>query len=150
MTSMDFIEDYSHTLQRLTTHNSFYNNDQFVELGDKTVFVFGSNLAGRHGRGIARQALDNFGAIYGQPNGLQGDSYAIPIKDRRGCPLEPAVSNIFVAQFVEFTKKHPDLTFFVTQIGKEINKNHEEALAEMFRDAERCWFPCDWEPYIRW
>jgi len=50
-------------------------------MNDK-VFVFGSNLAGRHGKGAALFALKERGAIYGQGIGLQGDSYAIPTKDR--------------------------------------------------------------------
>jgi hypothetical protein len=32
----------------------------------ETVFVFGSNLAGRHGKGAALHAREHHGAIYGQ------------------------------------------------------------------------------------
>lgn len=49
----------------------------------KTVFVFGSNPEGRHGAGAAKVARLQFGAIYGQGEGLQGHSYAIPTKDLR-------------------------------------------------------------------
>lgn len=45
------------------------------------IFVFGSNLAGRHGKGAALWARQHRGAIYGQGIGLQGNSYAIPSKD---------------------------------------------------------------------
>jgi hypothetical protein len=45
------------------------------------IFVFGSNLAGRHGKGSALEALKKHGAIYGQGVGPQGASYAIPTKD---------------------------------------------------------------------
>ena len=48
-----------------------------------TVFVFGSNPEGRHGAGAAKVARLQFGAIYGQGEGLQGRSYAIPTKDLR-------------------------------------------------------------------
>ena len=47
------------------------------------IFVFGSNLAGRHGAGAALCALREHGAIYGQGVGLQGNSYAIPTKDSK-------------------------------------------------------------------
>lgn len=47
------------------------------------IFVFGSNPEGRHGAGSARVAVKNFGAIYGQGEGLQGNSYAIPTVDLR-------------------------------------------------------------------
>jgi hypothetical protein len=46
----------------------------------EAVFVFGSNLAGRHGKGAALWARQHRGAIYGQGIGLQGNSYAIPSK----------------------------------------------------------------------
>jgi hypothetical protein len=46
------------------------------------VFVFGSNLAGRHGRGAALEAAQKWGAVYGVGEGRTGDSYALPTKDR--------------------------------------------------------------------
>ena len=39
----------------------------------ETVFVFGSNLAGRHGKGAALHARQHHGAIYGRGCGPQGD-----------------------------------------------------------------------------
>lgn len=52
-----------------------------------TIFVFGSNPEGRHGAGAAKVAVDRFGAKYGQGEGLQGNSYALPTKDLRSKPL---------------------------------------------------------------
>lgn len=52
-----------------------------------TIFVFGSNPEGRHGAGAAKTAREKFGAQYGQGEGLQGNSYAIPTKDLRSKPL---------------------------------------------------------------
>ena len=43
-----------------------------------TIFVFGSNPEGRHGAGAAKVARNQFGAIYGQGEGLQGNAYALP------------------------------------------------------------------------
>lgn len=37
----------------------------------REIFVFGSNLAGRHGKGAALWAREHRGAIYGQGEGLQ-------------------------------------------------------------------------------
>jgi len=48
-----------------------------------TIFVFGSNPEGRHGAGAAKIARERFGAKYGQGEGLQGNSYALPTKDLR-------------------------------------------------------------------
>ncbi|MBI3408193.1 MAG: hypothetical protein HY040_07540 [Planctomycetes bacterium] len=54
------------------------------------VFVFGSNLAGRHGKGAAQYALQHRSAIYGRGTGLQGNSYAIPTKDEHIRTFPPA------------------------------------------------------------
>ena len=59
----------------------FYKGN--IEPDEKTIFVFGSNPEGRHGAGSAKVAVNKFGAIYGQGEGLQGQSYALPTKDLR-------------------------------------------------------------------
>lgn len=48
-----------------------------------TVFVFGSNPEGRHGAGSAAVAVRQFGAKYGQGEGLQGNAYALPTTELR-------------------------------------------------------------------
>ncbi len=48
-----------------------------------TIFVFGSNPEGRHGAGSAKVAREQFGAIYGQGEGLQGSAYALPTTELR-------------------------------------------------------------------
>lgn len=53
-----------------------FTPEMITELRDNEVFVFGSNLAGRHAGGAARFAYNKFGAIWGQGEGLQGQSYA--------------------------------------------------------------------------
>lgn len=81
------------------------------------IFVFGSNLAGRHGKGAALEARQKWGAIYGQGEGLQGRSYAIPTKDAnlRTLPLDTIAQA--VVRFLEFALSRPDLRFTVTPIG---------------------------------
>ena len=48
-----------------------------TKLQPDEIFVFGSNLAGMHGGGAARLAYQRFGAVWGQGDGLQGQSYSI-------------------------------------------------------------------------
>jgi hypothetical protein len=48
------------------------------------IFVFGSNLAGRHGKGAALEAKMN-----GRGFGLQGASYAIPTNEERSSAKRP-------------------------------------------------------------
>lgn len=81
------------------------------------VFVFGSNLAGRHGKGAALHALKHCGAVYGQGVGLQGNSYAVPTKDERLVSLPLSVINRYVGEFLWFAEQHPELVFEVTPIG---------------------------------
>lgn len=54
------------------------------------IFVFGSNLAGRHGKGAALYAREHYGAVYGVGVGPTGSAYAIPTKDGklRTLPLD--------------------------------------------------------------
>lgn len=47
----------------------------------EVVFVFGSNLAGRHGKGAALEAAQHWGAQYGVGEGRTGNAYALPTKD---------------------------------------------------------------------
>ena len=54
--------------------------DVITELKDNEIFIFGSNLSGRHGKGAAKTAL-GWGAKWGQAKGLQGKTYGIPTKD---------------------------------------------------------------------
>ncbi|MGZ8317545.1 MAG: A1S_2505 family phage non-structural protein [Telluria sp.] len=81
------------------------------------VFVFGSNTAGRHGKGAALYAKQNHGAIYGQGEGLQGASYAIPTKDDNLHPLPVEQIAQAVQRFKEFAARHPEMLFEVTPIG---------------------------------
>lgn len=98
------------------------------------VFVFGSNEAGRHGKGAAKFAREQHGAIYGQGWGLQGNSFAIPTKDAhiRTLPLE--VIRTYVDKFLVFAAGHPDLQFQVTPIGCGLAGYKPEQIAPMFKN----------------
>jgi hypothetical protein len=69
-----------------------------------TVFVFGSNPEGRHGAGAAKIARTQFGAIYGQGEGLQGNAYALPTKDLR-IKENRGFKSISAEQIIESIKK---------------------------------------------
>ena len=81
------------------------------------IFVFGSNEAGIHGGGAAKTAQAKFGAIYGVPFGLMGQSFAIPTKDRNiKTLLLPNIQNYLVS-FIKFAIDNPQLKFYLTKIG---------------------------------
>ena len=60
-------------------NNVNFTPDFVEKLEEGQVFVFGSNLNGVHSGGASLMALRNFGAEWGQAEGLQGQSYASPL-----------------------------------------------------------------------
>ena len=81
------------------------------------IFVFGSNLAGRHGKGAALYARNFHGAIYGQGEGRQGKSYALPTKDYSLKSLTLDAIESHIATFLIHAKNNPQDTFMLTPIG---------------------------------
>jgi len=104
-------------------------------LSSTPVFVFGSNLAGRHGKGAALWARQHRGAIYGQGVGRQGDAYAIPTKDGRLQVLPLQVIQRHVADFLDYARQRPGITFELTPIGCGLAGYRSEQIAPMFADA---------------
>lgn len=109
------------------------------------IFVFGSNLAGRHGKGAALFARQNYGAIYGKGVGLQGMSYAIPTKDDKLKPLPLSSIYNYVKSFLEFARENSNLHFEVTKIGCGLAGYNEKDIAPLFVGApENCHLPEGW------
>ena len=112
--------------------------DYVTRLAPNEVFVFGSNEQGLHYGGAAKAAHENFGAIMGQGNGLQGKSYAIPSMSGIG------VMGEYVKEFCEFAKTHPEKRFLVTEIGCGIAGYTIDEVAPLFeccRDVENVTLP---------
>jgi hypothetical protein len=103
-----------------------------TELKPNQIFVFGSNLAGRHGLGAALQARIIFGAEYGIGEGRTGQTYAIPTKDFniRKRNLKDVVKSIQL--FIEYANEHPELEFLVTRIGCGLAGFEPEEMAAAF------------------
>lgn len=100
----------------------------------REIFVFGSNLAGRHGRGAALYARQHHGAVYGVGLGPQGDSYAIPTKDKNIQTLDLKTIGDFVNQFKIYADVHPELIFNVTAIGCGLAGYSPRDIAPMFKN----------------
>jgi hypothetical protein len=109
--------------------------EHITKLNINEVFVFGSNLSGRHGLGAAKTAL-GWGAKWGQASGLQGKTYGIPTKDasiRRTLSIEEIKP--FVDDFINFALKNPDLIFLVTEIGCGLAGLKPKEIAPLFKGA---------------
>lgn len=106
-------------------------------LAPNQVFVFGSNTQGRHSKGAALTAKNKFGAIYGQAEGPQGQSYAIITKDltknthpsRTPEQIKEQIHNLY-----EYARENPDKEFLVAYSGKGTNLNaySNQEMADMF------------------
>lgn len=103
--------------------------DQINSLNPGEVFVFGSHISGHHAGGAARFAVERFGAVVGQGEGLQGSSYAIPTM---GSNEDFARA---VDRFLQFARLAPGLTFLVTAVGTGIAGHPVERVALRFRNA---------------
>jgi hypothetical protein len=97
--------------------------ENIQSLKSNEVFVFGSNIQGRHGKGAALHAL-RFGAVYGKGIGYIGKTYAVPtrefIKDSTHWKLVSiALSRIvyYIQDFIGFVSIHKELHFLLTPIG---------------------------------
>ena len=110
-------------------------SENIKKLEDGQVFVFGSNLGGKHGKGAAKTAL-TWGAKYGQANGLQGRTYGISTKDKSvRRVLSVAEIKPIVDEFIEFAKANPQLTFLVTEIGCGLSGYKPKDIAPLFEKA---------------
>lgn len=109
------------------------------------IFVFGSNLAGRHGKGAALYARQHHGAKYGVSFGHQGNSYAIPTKDQELQTLPLTAVATYVKYFLWFAIDHPELEFEVTKIGCGLAGYQETDIAPLFKGAPpNCHLPEGW------
>ena len=126
---------------RYTLYPSNYNYSPEIitELKEDELFVFGSNTPnGRHGAGAAKLAVDKFGAVYGQAEGQQGNSYAIITTDlsKHYRPsVELQVVKDSVNKFLQEAINNPHLTFLVTEIGCGLAGFKVEDIAPLFKSV---------------
>jgi hypothetical protein len=124
--------------------------DQQIQLGQAAaergdIFVFGSNRAGHHGGGAAAFARKLCGAIPGQGEGRQGQSYAIPTMDEVLTPLSLTAIAEHVRTFLDYVRSVPTERFFVTPIGCGIAGYQHQQIAPFFAGAPKnCTLPDGW------
>ena len=100
-------------------------------LTDNEVFVFGSNLLGAHDGGASFTAVTQFGAIEGQAEGRQGQSYAVPTD---GVSLQDIQNS--VRTFIMYAQNHQELFFLVTEIGCGTAGYSPHEIAPLFIEAQ--------------
>ncbi|MEM8573627.1 MAG: hypothetical protein AAGF48_03220 [Pseudomonadota bacterium] len=102
---------------------------------DRPVFVFGSNLDGRHDDGFALVALRTRGAVYGQGTGPQGNAYAIPTRSNTGHARSRQEIAESVNDFLGFTRTRPWALFEVTPVGCGLAGYRVDEISPMFAAA---------------
>lgn len=117
-------------MSRNRTENPNIAADRIDTLEEHEIFVFGSNLAGRHGGGAVRAANMKFGAEWGVGVGLTGQTYAIPTMQGGVETIKP-----YVDEFIRFAQENPGLKFLVTRIGCGIAGFKDEEIAPLFDKA---------------
>ncbi len=123
--------------------NTRITPNHITELKPNEIFVFGSNLQGYHGGGAARLAMNQWGAVWGQGTGLQGQTYAIPTMQGGIGTIRP-----YIDQFIKFAQNDPEKTFLVTEIGCGIAGFRPADIAPLFKNAIN--IPNIWLPQRFW
>lgn len=103
--------------------------DWIEHLKENEIFVFGSDAEGFHDGGAAAQAVCLFGAIRGQGEGLQGQSYAIPTTEGI------AAMSDAIQRFRSFAAHNTDKRFLVTRIGCGTAGYPASQVAPLFGDC---------------
>lgn len=124
--------------------------EHITTLSVNEIFVFGSNILGRHGAGAALTAKRLFGAQQGVGSGPTGRCYAIPTKDQHMQSLPVPLIASLVWDFLRYTYEKPHLNFLVTKIGCGLAGYNPKEIGPLFfvDDAPRknLWLPKEfWE-----
>jgi hypothetical protein len=109
------------------------------------IFVFGSNLEGRHGKGAAKFAADWHGAVPSQGSGPMGTSYALPTKRTPYDALRLDEIARHVEVFLDYARRTPEQQFMVSRIGCSNAGYADAQIAPLFADApENCHLSGRW------
>ena len=130
------IEEFDKKYLIYDLHKNRITPDFVTVLNPNEYFVFGSNLAGRHGKGAAKQAKNSFGAQLGIGVGYTGNCYAIPTKDNNIKTLK--ISNIkkYVERFIQTAEHNLNKIHLVTEIGCGLAGYSVEEIAPLFNRAK--------------
>ena len=94
-----------------------YTPEKITSLKENEIFVFGSNLNGNHDGGAAYLAVEKFGAQMGNPEGIQGQYYAIPTLDRNMNRINLTDLEQSICRFYQYAEENPGKVFYMTKIG---------------------------------
>lgn len=109
-------------------------SNNITELKQNEIFVFGSNLAGVHGAGAAYLAHRKFGAEWGVGEGITGNCYALPTKNKHIETLSLAEIKKSVGLLYHTAKVLSKLHFLITEVGCGLAGYTPNDIAPLFSD----------------
>lgn len=115
--------------------------ENITELAPNEIFVYGSNTAGRNGKGAALTAKKLFGAKQGEGKGFTGRCYALPTLDGNLKQLSDSALFANVADFLDAADANPDLTFLLTRVGCGLAGYSEDYIKSVFNEFADMWPP---------
>ena len=145
--------DADRMMMFMQTNENYFTEDERVapnhihSLSPNQIFVFGSNSAGNHNGSAAALAVARFGAIMGQAEGLQGQSYAIPSEGVSFEGLRAAIE-----RFTEFAVRNPKYNFMLTAIGCGNAGYTPAEIAPLFKQAYKfgnVYVPASFLPFVQ-
>ena len=128
----------------------YHTDGALPPLNQGWVFVFGSNLAGRHRAGAALLAAQHFGAQHRVGFGWTSESsFAIPVSTGQLETLSIKAIAVAVIGFVGDAQMNPNRKFWVSRVGCEADGYADQEIAPLFQRAPRnCSFVSEWERYL--
>lgn len=121
-------------------------NKMITSLKENQIFVFGSNLVGKHLGGAARQAKDDFGAEERVGEGITGQSYAFPTLSSDFEKFTPRKFSYILKRLYECCEKNPSKEFLLTKVGCGIAGYSEEFMKSLFTNPPKnLVLPDDWK-----
>ena len=119
-----------------------------TSLKPNEIFVFGSNTAGRHGRGAALTAKQKFGAVYGVGEGLTGQCYAFPTLDKN--LHQRTWKELYQSRdlLYDCCWDNSDKVFLLTEVGTGLAGYSKSDMASLFDTPWRK--PANLLPYNDW
>ncbi|MCQ2288432.1 MAG: hypothetical protein MJZ74_04980 [Muribaculaceae bacterium] len=119
---------------RKSMNRNYYSQrvtpDRINNLKPNEIFVFGTDTHGKHSNWSARYAVSHFGAQPGVAEGLQGQSYALPIASH-----DIRLTELSIKRFVAFAQAHPHLQFYVPMVGCGAAGLTPETIAPLFKEC---------------
>lgn len=109
------------------------------------VFVFGSDLGGRHDQYGAAFAVRVHQAESGKASGLTGNAYAIPYRNTSRDLLPLETIRHYVSDFLTHAAQEPSKSFQVSRFACETGAYADSVMAQLFaRAPSNCQLPGLW------